>query len=413
LRCELRGGLAGGRREMRIEVGPIHVTVTEVPGAMLTDEEWRDVRLARLSFIAMWGGRDDSATSERDPIDGRGDDAVVYDTKHYLARVEEAAEPVRLVTGRKVVLRADGLSVGQRAEPGELLPLDIRFWRDRTTGGSLWPRLRDHARALAPADQLAEFRIASMGRVATYPFGERGRTAGRRERTAIAWAATQILAADGDSNLLWVWTICPEFQDKVMVVRGIDGSPVRPPFMRTDEALGLPAGTVVLDRELPLVERTVVAAPGYFFENGSAAEVLAALLDEGRLTIADLRSTIARLVESEAGSGQPSDRLDELLMAVSVPDHHRLANILTRPRSMKCLIPLLTGAELLSRISTAAFRARLLNEVADGPFSACVAPRSWSAAAWTMLETADRTLRPGGTARTGEEVEQLPMQLRA
>ena len=303
MRFELRSGLAGDRRELRIDIGPITVTVTEVPGISLSDQEWRDVRLARLSFVAMWG--DSSVVFERDRFDGRGDDAAVYDTKHYLAWVEDGVEPAKLVTSRKVLLRSARLTTEQRAELGELLPLDIRFWRDRTTDGPLWPRLRAYACSLAPDDELAEFRIASMGRVATYPFGERGRTARQRERTAIAWAATQVLAAHDDPSLLWVWTIRPEFQDKVMVVHDLDGNAVRAPFVGTDEVLGLPAGAVVLDRGLPVAEDAMLAAPGYFFDNGSAAQVLATLLDERRLTMADLRPTIARLVEWEAGASQP------------------------------------------------------------------------------------------------------------
>jgi hypothetical protein len=398
MRLELRSGLAGDRRELWIEVGPIVVTVTEVPGVSLSDQEWRDVRLARLSFVSMWA--DSSVLFERDRLDGRGEDAAVYDTKHYLARVEDGAEPAKLVTGRKVLLRPAGLTADQRAEPGELLPLDLRFWRDRTTDGPLWPRLRAYARSLAREDELAEFRIASMGRVATYPFGERGRTARQRERTAIAWAATQVLAAHDDPSLLWVWTIRPEFRDKVMVVHDIDGNAVRAPFVGTHEVLGLPAGAVALNRGLPVVEGAMLAAPGYFFDHDSAARVLATLLDERRLTMADLRPTIARLVEWEAGAGQPGERLDELLTAVAMPDHGRLAVLLTRPRSMKYLVPLL--------MHSAELRTRLLREAADGPFSACVLPPAWTAAAWAMLEAAGGehvTPRPAAHGSVGAALD--------
>src|SRR2546430_8026168 len=174
-----------------------------------------------------------------------------------------------------------------------------------------------------------------------------------------------------------------------MVVHDLDGNAVRAPFVGTDEVLGLPAGAVVLDRGLPVAEDAMLAAPGYFFDNGSAAQVLATLLDERRLTMADLRPTIARLVEWEAGASQPGEWLDQLLTVVAKPDHRRLAGLLTQPRSMKYLVPLLMQSTEL--------RARLLRDAADGPFSACVLPPGWSSAASAMLEAAERehvTLRP-------------------
>src|SRR5262245_35032334 len=136
---ELSADLPGGRRELRLQLGPIAVAVTEVPGPSLSEHEWRDIQLARRSYPGMYGGG--GAGSDR--LDGRGADASVYDTRHYLAWVRDGAEPGKLVTARKVLLRASGLTAAQRADPDELLPLAVRFWKIRTAGGDvpLWQPL--------------------------------------------------------------------------------------------------------------------------------------------------------------------------------------------------------------------------------------------------------------------------------
>ena len=403
---ELRGDLPGGRRELRIRIGSFAVEVTEVPGRSLTEREWRDIVLARNSYTAMWGG-DDPDVLTNDPHDGR--DSSIYDTRHYMAWVQNGAGAPKLVTMRKVRLVPSALSPAQRADPFPLLPVDVQLWRVRAEGGRsvrLWDVLRAHAGRLAPRDRLPEFRIAAIGRTGTYPYGERDRMPGTRERTAIAFAAIQLLATHGDPSLMYVCSLCPEFRDRVLGLVDVDGAYVPPDFTRTEEVLGLPPGSVGLDNDLQVVQQLKASYPGYWVHNCDAARLIGGLLDEGCMTIGDLRSTIARLVQGETVSGGDLRRLDELAAAHAARDHRGLAEILTRPHLFKYLIPLISGEQPLSRMSGAEFRAQILSGTMDGPFSSTLIPARWTTSAWAILEAAEekygahRTIGPleGGHA---------------
>jgi hypothetical protein len=377
LRSELRTDLDGGRRRLHVAVGPYEVVVTEVPAASLSADEWHDVQLARCSYVEMWGG--DRELIADDPLDGR-DAASPYDVHHYLAwaRVPGGFEGGKLLTMRKVRLVASRLTAEQLAYPLPLLPLDALFWRVSTAAGSvpLWEPLHDKA----------GFSWAAIGRTGTYPFGEPERSEVERERTGVAFAAIQLLAAHGDSSQVWVDSLCPEFRDRVLGVRDRDGRYVAPAFTRTEETLGLPPGSVSLDNDLHVVRQHKILFPGYFVDNTDATRVLGELLDDGLLTIADLRPSIGRLVEAESSIDGAGRQVEEL---VALGDHRRLAELLTRSRLFKYLAPLLAGAERPTRMSAADLRRRLLFETADGPFSSAVRPAVWSASALSVLLAVD------------------------
>jgi len=385
---ELRGDLPGGRRELRVRIGPFTVSVAEIPARSLTEHEWHDICLARGSYPAMWGDHHSDAFTD-DPLDGR---EPPYRAFHYCAYVTGDGEPTKLVVMRRVTIVPSELTPEQRAEPGDLLPLDIRFWNVRTDMGTapLWDALRNHARRLAPHDEHAEFRIASMSRIAAFPHGERQRTARERERTAIAFAAIQLLATRDDPSLLYVWSLCPELRDRVLRIRDDGGGGVRPDFTRTEELLGLPSGSVRMDNAAPVVQEHKTSFPGYFVDNDDAARLIARLLDEGRLTFADLRPPMMRLIARESAGGADPRLLDELVALVAEPDYHRLADVLTRPRLFQYLVPLIVGEGPLSRMTTAELRACLLGETGDGPFSSTVVPSAWAASAWAVLDAAER-----------------------
>jgi hypothetical protein len=385
---ELRGDLPGGRRELRIRIGSFAVVVVEIPGRSVSDREWREIRRARGSYPAMWGGHD-SDVFARDPLDGA---EAPYRAWHYCACVTGDDEPGKLVVMRKVTLAPSELTAEQRADPGDLLPLDIRFWTVRTDVGSapLWDALRNHARRLAPNEEHPELRIASMGRVAAYPYGEQQRTARERERTAIAFAAIQLLATHGDPSLLYVWSLCPELQDRVVSMYDVDGTHVRPAFKSTEELLGLPNGSVSLDNGSPVVQEHKTTFPGYFVDNEDAARLIAGLLDEGRLTPADLREPTMRLIARESAAGGDQALIDELMALVVEPDHQRLADVLTRPRLFQYLVPLLTGTRPPARMTAAELRTLLLRGTRDGPFSSTVVPAAWAASAWEVMGAAER-----------------------
>ena len=377
---ELRGDLPGGRRELRLQIGTFEVAVTEIPAPSLTEAEWRDILLARRSFTAMWGGAPGVGPRD-DPADGRT--SPLYRAWHYLAWVRSAGGPRKLVTMRKVRLDPQALTEKQRKDPGDLLPIDIQFWRvaveaDRA-GITLWAALRERARRLAPRDRWPEFRISSAGRTGTFPFGERGVTPRERDRTAVAFAAMQLLATHDDPSPFWVSTLCPEFRDRIM---GIDvgGRYVTPAFVPTEEMLGLPTGSVRLDHSLPAVQRHRAAAPGYFVDCADAARILAALLAGERVTIADLGEAILRLIGDESVHERDRRQLDELVGSVVRRDHRRLAEVLTRPARLKYLAPLMVQGGPL---------ASLLDETGSRPFSSTVVPAEWATSARGVLVAAE------------------------
>ena len=373
----MRSDLPGGRRELRLDVGPYEVAVMEIPAASLTAVEWDDVLTARRSYTAMWGG--DPELIADDPLDGRGD-ASPYEVWHYLAwaRTPGGFEGGKLVTMRKVRLVGWRLTGEQLADLLSLLPLDVQLWRVVSDAASipLWKPLLNRA----------GFAWAAIGRTGTFPFPEGERTEVARERTAAAFAAIQLLAAHDDPVHVWVDSLCPELRDRVLSVRDRRGRSVVPAFTPTEETLGLPPGSVRLDNELPIVRQHKTLFPGYFVDNADAARVLAVLLDEGRLTIADLRPSIGRLVEAESAIGGAGRHVEEL---VAVGDHRGLAELLTRPRLFKYLAPLLAGAELPARMPAAELRQRLLFETGDGPFSSAVRPAAWSESALQILLAID------------------------
>jgi hypothetical protein len=378
---EIRTDLPGGRRELRLEIGPYDVAVAEIPGGSLAAHEWHDVQLARCSYLAMWGGASADLIAD-DPTDGLGSSSP-YDTRHYLAWVRERDGHAggKLVTMRKVRLAASRLSAALVADPSPLLPVDIQLWRVDTDGRCvpLWQALCDH---FALGDEEAAVAFATIGRTGTYPYGQPEPTVVARERTAVGFAAIQLLAAEGDPGILWICSLCPEFQDRVLGVRDVDGRHVAPVFTRTEDALGLPAGPVALDNELTVVRQHKIGAPGYFVDNEDAADVLNALLDDGSITVADLGPSMGRLIEAESAIGGAGRRLEELLAS---RDHRRLAETLTRPRLFKYLGPLLAGMDPLARMPLADLRTRLLFETRDGPFSAAMRPISWAEDARRVL----------------------------
>lgn len=380
---ELNESLPGGRRELRLDMGDISVSVLEVPGRSLNGAEWKDLQRARRSYAAMWGNDILAA----DPFDGR--EPSPYDTSHYLARVRDGSGSPRLLTMRRVRVAPARLTRELRANPLPVLPVDVRLWRVRTATGSmpLWVPLRTRARALAPRNPVAEFRIAALSRTGTYPYGGRGRGERERELTGIAFAAMQLLVTLGDDSLLYVCSLCPEFQDRVLGVTDVTGTYVPPDFTRTEDVLGLPRGAVQLDTSLEMVRRYKIALPGYFIDPGDAAAIIRELLDAGRIALDDLAPSVLRMVRDEmAFGGHPREHED--LAPVASLDHGRLARTLTRPRLFKYLVPLLEGDRPLAGMSVAELRARLIDGTRGRPFSATMRPKAWADRARAILEAA-------------------------
>jgi hypothetical protein len=225
--------------------------------------------------------------------------------------------------------------------------------------------------------------------VAAYPYGEQQRTARERERTAIAFAAIQLLATHADPSLLYVWSLCPELRDRVVGVRDIHSRYIAPDFTPTEELLRLPPGSVRLDNASPVVQEHKTTFPGYFVDNEDAARFFARLLGGDLISVADLRPAVVRLVAREWRANRDSPLLAELLDLIGTPEQRRLVEILTAPRMFKYLSAFVSGDLHLSRMSGAELRQRFLAETGDGPFSATVRLAEWAASARAVLEAAE------------------------
>lgn len=370
-----------------MEVGPYTVVVTEVPGASLSKHERRDIDLTRQSYRTMWGGTEaEVAHGTEEDLDGDDGAQVAYNTRHYLAWVRDRGlDSVKLVTARRVNLQPGALN--DEGDPGQMLPPDIAFWRVHTPDGAagpLWDWISAFARRLDPQEERVALRVACMGKLAAFPVGQRERSPRQRERTAVAWAAIQVLATLGDSNLLYVLTIRPELVSTVLTAGGVGMA-----FTSSEETLGLPPDSVFVSNVLAW--RHKVGRPGYWVHSGDAADALFGLLEQGRLTVAELRRAMGRLIEVESAIGGTGRELEELIALWREPDHRQLADLLTRPRMFKHLIPLLRGDERLSRISCGQLRACLLFATKNAPYSCTVLPGPWAASAQALLEaTASR-----------------------
>ena len=377
--------LADGRRGLRLALGSITVHTVEIPGRCLRPREWAVIQLARRSYAAMWG----TSFLAEDRFDGRR--PSMYDTKHYIAWVNDAACGRKMLTMRKVSINSARLAERLLRRINRFLPPDIRFWvvaGDSEARCNLWDVLTAHARRMAPDDPQAEFRIATLSRTGTFPYGERNKTRRMREQAAIAFSSIQLLASDLDADLLYVSFLCPEFQDKVLGIVDLNGGYVAPANTRTDEILGVAPGSTRMDNRLPAVREYKAKLPGYLIDNGSAAVLIARMLESGSITVADLQPTIAHLVEQEMTGGRDGDRLVDLLCAAAAGDHAHVAEFLTQPCMFKYMVPRIVSDAPLARMSGAEFRDCLIDQTSDGPFSSTRTPQDWLASAQRVLSAA-------------------------
>jgi hypothetical protein len=405
LSFQLRNELPGGRRDLRMTVGPFSVAVTETPGSTLTQGELDDLNLARRSYADRHEG---DGQRFDDPLDRVETD--VQDVCHYRAWVTDDSG-AGLVTMRRV--RVDlARQTGEPAEPGgPQLPPELRFWRAQMADSSqipLWQLVRGHVRSLFAMGEPAALPVAAVGRIAVWARGEADRD---RDRTAVALAATQLLAAERDVSLLYVWSLRPELRDRVVGIRLADLH-AHSAFTPTEVQLGLPGGAVHIDDSLGEVRAHQAEFPGYWLDNAGAAEVIAELLDEGRVSVDDCAAAIMR---AQQAAILRDDRrlLCELARATGGDDHRRLAEILTRPHVFGYLASLMTDCARLAGM-TGGELCQLLGRVGAGPGSAAVRPAAWIQSAWGVLETAAAKYGPLGAPRRAAAVEEgFAIEMRA
>jgi DNA-binding PadR family transcriptional regulator len=274
---------------------------------------------------------------------------------------------------RKVQLAPSRMNEEQRINPLELLPPAIRNWRVNLPRGKLvplWDRLKAHARRLAPNEPLPEFRIACIDRV-----GVRAASHDQgipREAASVAFAAMQLLATHGDPNLLYVCSPRPELRDRVLGVVGLDGAYVSPDFTRTEQTLRLPPGTVTMENGLP-ADRARLQA--FTSAGDAAAEVLAELIEAGRISVGHLVAVAAPHLTTS--------QLETMGGLIAQRDQRGLARLLSRGPAFRRVRRLVQTAP-----------SRPLAELAgESPFSSTLIPAAWAASAWAILEIAETKLQ--------------------
>ncbi len=375
----------GGRRRLDLQIGPLTVQVTEIPSHSISGREWRVIGQARRSYAAMWGANDAIA---EDPFDGLGPSSI-YDAYHYIAVVGDRLEASRKVVSlRKVALAPARMSQDQLEEPFELLPVDVQFYRS-LAGTPLWWYLGNYARELAPDRPRAELHIASISRFAAYPRGQREQSERRRERTVIAWAAIQCLAAEGESSLLYTMQMPPALHRRVLCLVDASGRRRRPAQPFTEDTLNLPPESLRLDRTNRHVLQYMLTLPGYFVDQASVCELLTGLHEHGVIAPGDFLGPLSSLsATSEEARAELADggyRDDGFETTV---EFRLLAEALTRPVHLKHLASRLASDEPFAGVSAEEFRRLFLARTADRPRSYTMHPAAWADTHKSLLSAA-------------------------
>ena len=375
-----------GRCEFNLAVGDLQVKVLGATPMSLTYQEWLQIQSARQSFFEMWGGNGVTSIL-KDQFDAR-DPESPYQATHYIATVHDPAdqaEPEKVVTMRLVSIRDDAIINPARVQ----LPDDITFWNVLEGQGkatSLWQhmKLRLSQQTNGQVEVPPELKIAAIGRTGTSPYEKSGRTARQREKTAIGFAAIQVLATELDKHKLWVCQLCPEFQTLVLSIRDKDGSIVMLDFAKTEETLNLPPGwRMKLDNNNPHVQKHKTNYPGYWIDNEGAKATLLDFLASGRFVFEDFKGPLEALLNSDDNCFLPAEDKENLRTTLDNVDNSNLADIigtLIKPRFFKFLIPLINSMEDV--------RTALIFETPDGPFSSTITPQSWRESALRLLDAA-------------------------
>ena len=300
----LRGSLdhhAQGRREVQLSVGSMQVRVVEVRSDELTAEEWRTIQTARESYASMWGGGDGSISEvQEDPYDGRGLQAVPYTVWHYLATVTCAGEEDKIITMRKVYYPLRSYCEAENMPPEEVLnwveaslPDDISFWEivnyRTNTAYPLWQELRAR-------QSKRVFDFCAISRSGIIPYMVAARDERTREKSGLAFAAIQLLAAHGYTGEFIFAQQCEEFPHKVLRIVDRNGQDVVLDFSPAAQTLGLTAEQRLrLDRGHPPVLQHLASFPGYWVDNALAAATFTRLVHEGKVSTEEIQRAWERL----------------------------------------------------------------------------------------------------------------------
>lgn len=389
------------KRELVLNIGPMAVKVIEIPAAGLNDEEWSTIQAARQSYFAMWGGNSHKGEIEEDPFDGREEDSP-YTTHHYLASVDMEGEPTKFITMRKVIIRPDW-----KGEPATL-PDDLSVWSVRDRARQQEYPLWDVVLGLKGTDesvrQQGGLRVAAISRTGTFPYDAEEKKEIQRERTAVAFAAIQLLAADTQTEEECPHFLscmqCPEFPNKVLSIYDKTGNLVKLDFATTESTLALPPEyDVVLDNDNPKVQMLKTRFPGYWQNNETAATVLMQLVMQGRLRGNDLLKKPYALLVADISQATDGEKLSKLKATMPIlkeniidatPEELALVEsflrLLTKSRNYKHAISLLTTEGKISpNLTGDELRDELIRRAGDGPYSSLLKPDMWRSSALNLL----------------------------
>ncbi|GAC1348728.1 MAG: hypothetical protein NVSMB27_17700 [Ktedonobacteraceae bacterium] len=396
----LGGSLAShaqGRRELKLSVGSMQVQVLEIRSDELTGEEWQTIQRARDSYASMWSAENGSIGEvEEDLFDGRGLQRVPYTVWHYLATVTSAGEEDKIITMRKVYYPLRSYGEKEEMDPEEVLnwveehlPYDISFWEmvnHRTNAiRSLWEELR------ARQSQRV-FDFCAISRSGIIPYSVATRDEKTREKSGIAFAAIQLLAATADTGEFMFAQQCEEFPKKALRLVDRQGQDVVLDFSPAAQTLGLTAEwTLRLNRAHPHVIHLLANFPGYWVENALAAATVTRLVQEGRIPKEHIQRAWERLrldalMQEEVMSKLRKDVQNDLDIrsASDLPgaienEAERIIALLMRPRYCKYLVPVEEDSALYHA---------LVYESGDGPYPAALRPEAWEKSAHHLLRKA-------------------------
>ncbi len=374
-----------GCKKFSLDFGSFgYAQVYDIPAATITNSDRDTIVFARGSYLRMWG--DHTNTLQlimEDKYDGFPPNDQQYLTRHQIGTFTSPDGSQKLVTNRKVAINPKSLTT-----PGMYPDIfdDIAFWQvENQTTGERSPLLDTIAAHLQESPYP---RLATISRTGTRPYTVSERDETEREKTAIAWAMMQVATTHEDDHAFFACMLCEELQTKVLSIRDPGtNQPVMLDFTKTADTLNLgPNYRLVLDRQLPYVQNHLLEFPGYWTNNDSLHTTLTALIQQGRLTVADLSPAAAWLLSTEE-SALLSPEQTALIIKVATADSLLLdpanlapaVSLFTKPRFTKFLIHTLAQPKL---------RHPILDQVQDGPFSSLFTPKNWGKSVKQLLAVA-------------------------
>lgn len=281
----------------------INVETAKRPGCPWDHKAKEEIEIARASYHVAWGSV---------PL---WDDFDLLDsTFNYIAYVQypssDGEKVVEALSNRMVLENPEDLTFYTLNDTPLVSALEELFYRKRGC----------NPRAIAGESRIGAIR----------PPKEKSNA-----KTIEAFAAIKIKMVEDAREMGIDYIACQlrsEMPSTIFSVNGISYE-----FPRTDTLLGLPVGSVRLNRNNPEVVQHIINFPGYFLDTKGVHKTVQDLCERGELS----------LLEFERCTGLTS--LDELM----------------KPRNIKQLTQLIR----LDSLGGAILKARLIKEINDGTFS--------------------------------------------